>query len=193
MINTEEFRDLIRDIVREELGNRSRFKIGTVASSDGRPTIIFAGENEPSEKQYSYLAGYTPFEGDRVLLARMGSTYVVLGKIDQGQEPMSGSNENGHWVRYPDGTQICWVQGYSIDGDMMASGNIYRSETSRWTFPKPFINELDISVTGTVNSYVRWFDVGGRPSTTSASVLQFGTGGGSTFTMNIMAIGKWKE
>lgn len=81
MIDKIEFRGLIKDIVHEEIGDRNRFKIGTIASVDGKPTIRFAGEIQPSEKGYSYLGSYTPVVGDRVLLARVKSTYVILDRI----------------------------------------------------------------------------------------------------------------
>ena len=81
MIDGDEFVDRIKDIVREELSDQARFKIGTIASTDGKPTVKFAGEDEPSGKGYSYLAGYTPTEGDRVLLVRVKGTYVILDKL----------------------------------------------------------------------------------------------------------------
>lgn len=50
------------------------FETGTVK-------IQFYGEDTPSEKEYSYLASYTPATGDTVLLIPMAETYIVLGKI----------------------------------------------------------------------------------------------------------------
>lgn len=81
MISSSDFKNLVREIVRQELGDRTRFKIGTIASVDGKPTVIFAGESTPSQKGYSYLASYTPAVGDRVLLVKIGGTYVILDKL----------------------------------------------------------------------------------------------------------------
>jgi hypothetical protein len=50
------------------------FETGTVK-------IQFYGEDTPSEKEYSYLASYTPATGDTVLMIPMAETYIVLGKI----------------------------------------------------------------------------------------------------------------
>ncbi len=47
----------------------------------GTVKIQFYGEDTPSEKEYSYLASYTPSIGDTVLLIPMAETYIVLGKI----------------------------------------------------------------------------------------------------------------
>ncbi|MBU9724118.1 MULTISPECIES: hypothetical protein [Bacillaceae] len=76
-----DFKGLIKDIVKEETQKQARFKIGTVANIDDKPTIIFSGEENPSEKGYSYLGSYTPTVGDRVLLVRVKSTYVILDKL----------------------------------------------------------------------------------------------------------------
>lgn len=81
MINKSEFRDLIQDIVRDEIADQARFRIATVASADGKPTVTFAGEDKPSGKGYSFLNGYTPSEGDRVLMVRVKGTYVILDKL----------------------------------------------------------------------------------------------------------------
>ena len=81
MINTQEFKNIIKEIIREELSNQPGYKIGTIASTNGKPTVTFAGEDQPSQKGYSYLASYTPAVGDRVLLVKIGGTYVILDKL----------------------------------------------------------------------------------------------------------------
>ncbi len=60
----------------------SVFRIATVKSVSGTTAKLkFDGETQQSEKTYSRLASYSPAAGDRVLLARTGATYVILGKI----------------------------------------------------------------------------------------------------------------
>lgn len=44
-------------------------------------TLMIDGENEPTQKKYSYLNSYNPETGDRVLVADVGDSYVVLGAI----------------------------------------------------------------------------------------------------------------
>jgi hypothetical protein len=46
-----------------------------------RPYIRFYGENTASQKPYKYLQSYTPVAGDKVLVARVAKTYVILGKV----------------------------------------------------------------------------------------------------------------
>ncbi|MFP5109626.1 hypothetical protein ACSU6B_23150 [Neobacillus sp. C211] len=58
------------------------FKLGQIDSTyiSGRPRIVFEGESQASLKAYPYLSSYTPKAGDVVLLARVGNSYIVLGK-----------------------------------------------------------------------------------------------------------------
>lgn len=66
-----------------QVSQQNPIKIGAVTAlfANDSPQITFDGETTASEKQYAYLASYTPTVGDRVLLAIISGTYVVLGKI----------------------------------------------------------------------------------------------------------------
>lgn len=59
------------------------FRLGKIdpAHTTGRPKIVFDGEITASGKQYPYLASYTPAASDRVILALVSGSYIVLGKI----------------------------------------------------------------------------------------------------------------
>ena len=43
--------------------------------------LRFDGESAGSTKRYKRLSTYTPATGDRVLLAKVSGTYVILGKV----------------------------------------------------------------------------------------------------------------
>lgn len=58
------------------------YRMAVVDSVTGnRPYIRFYGETTASQKPYKYLSSYTPVAGDKVLLARVAKTYVILGKV----------------------------------------------------------------------------------------------------------------
>ena len=44
-------------------------------------TLTIDGEDAPTQKKYAYLKSYNPNTGDRVLIADVGDSYVVLGAI----------------------------------------------------------------------------------------------------------------
>ena len=80
MDETADFLEDIRDYVEEEA---PKHVIGTIDSaySSGRPRVLFDGETVLGGKTYAYLASYTPVASHRVLLAPVGTGFVVLGRI----------------------------------------------------------------------------------------------------------------
>ncbi|MDB1980078.1 hypothetical protein PMZ73_21055 [[Clostridium] symbiosum] len=78
--------DNSKDKIREErefFGRDSEsFRMAEVAAlSGGRPIVKFYGETKNSQKAYKYLSGYSPVVGDKVIMAKIGGTYVILGKV----------------------------------------------------------------------------------------------------------------
>lgn len=60
----------------------SNYKLATVTSTSGGVSVQFDGETTPSAKKYKRLASYSsPTVNDRVLLIKVGGTYVIIGKV----------------------------------------------------------------------------------------------------------------
>ena len=78
MITEEKFLEITRGQEKEAV-----FRLGKIdpSYSSGRPKIVFDGETTASTKQYPYLAPYAPTAGDRVLLAKVAGSYVIMGKV----------------------------------------------------------------------------------------------------------------
>ena len=64
-------------------GKKPVFRLGAIPSDyvSGRPAIIFDGETVATTRTYPYLSSYTPAADDRVLLAMVGNSGVILGKV----------------------------------------------------------------------------------------------------------------
>lgn len=60
-------------------------RIGTIKSntSGSGVTVQIDGESSATTKKYTYLSSYTPAVNDRVLIAEVGGSYVILGKIQK--------------------------------------------------------------------------------------------------------------
>lgn len=80
MIKPQNLIDIIKDIINQER-QPEPYRLGNVASTDGR--ITFDGEQSAGLKKYKRLSSYSPTIGDRVLLARVKGSYVILGKLDR--------------------------------------------------------------------------------------------------------------
>ena len=103
----------------------------------------------------------------------------------------SGSNANGSYIKFDDGTLICHrVYSSSIDGSSVVD-LMYQSAAVSWTFPHAFIN-TNIAVSGSsnaVNGYI------GNLSGLSISGVTFRVISTRTFTgrdSRLIAIGRWK-
>ena len=59
--------------------------LGTIKSntSGSGVTVQIDGESSATTKKYAYLSSYTPAVNDRVLIAEVGGSYVILGKIQK--------------------------------------------------------------------------------------------------------------
>lgn len=117
--------------------------------------------------------------------------------------PERGSNSNGEYVRFADGTQICT---HTLDlgpRDAVGSGtysNPYRTQTPNWTFPAAFIDSnVQFNATAFVDSVgaaQRVAFVGARAITsTVVNQVQGYTGsdasGNASITAAMVAIGRW--
>lgn len=109
----------------------------------------------------------------------------------------SGSNENGNYVKFSDGTMICYlittVTDQAIDNQY---GSLYQS-TRRWYFPARF-KDNNISVVcglfqwGTSAS---WGTINEFPSSDSVSLRVIDIiqrSAGTECKIQAIAIGKWK-
>lgn len=85
-------------------------------------------------------------------------TVAQVGGIPTGQVVERGSNANGEYVRFADGTQICTFRGFS------------GVNSGTWTYPAAFISDASISMfveASTVGANV--FSCLGMPSLSSAT------------------------
>lgn len=113
----------------------------------------------------------------------------------------SGSNDNGNYVKFSDGTMICtYVYDLTSDNDFSVQyGNIYypASGAKNWIFPKPF-TELH-SVNGSAQLSGGIGGVGFNSNTISTTTVQFYiysmvkyNFGSKKVYAYLTAIGKWK-
>jgi len=80
-LDATQFIELVRDITDD--GSRDTFALGTIPATyaSGLPEVRFDSESVASIKLRPYLASYVPAANDRVLMARVGNGWVILGKV----------------------------------------------------------------------------------------------------------------
>lgn len=130
--------------------------------------------------------------GPVVLAYRSGN---VLGTVSQsGGTPTGavierGSNANGEYVRYADGTQVCWGTVASAAATT-ASGPLFTSGSNGWTFPVAFISAPNVTASASISAS---FANAVGPTTTAVSLIRFCTvtDAVTTRTISAIAVGRW--
>lgn len=116
------------------------------------------------------------------------SSYVKSGDV-LANVMVWGNNNNGRWIRFYDGTQICWLSGLTSSGSInLTSGGLYRSGNISWTFPKSFSS--NVAIFGTTTLWSTWA-TSNEQSNTTGTFVQWSTGSRGRVAMSVMAIGRW--
>lgn len=117
--------------------------------------------------------------------------------LSRGYVQESGSNANGSYIKFSDGTMICYlnitVTDQAIDTQYDTTSLYFGRRT--WTFPVAFIKAPNVSC-----GQFRWGTGGSWGSTTGASKTiayligydMYSRASGTKTTISAIAIGKWK-
>lgn len=121
----------------------------------------------------------------------------ILGTVSQsGGVPTGaiierGSNANGSYVRFADGTQIC-THAFSQDSTVTTTmGSVFYG-TNSWTFPATFVGQPSCAVSGTTPGQTPWIN----PYSTSGSSVGYYiyapiSVSSSSYAIRALAIGRW--
>ena len=123
-------------------------------------------------------------------------TTVDLTKVDHNQRIVeSGSNSNGNWTKFADGTMICTVTKQTNDELTYPWGQLFRTGSTRWVYPVPFLTVPQISAFPASGASYTWVSIGQSASLNSG--CDFGVFSADKRTgvkpfVSVTAIGRWK-
>lgn len=125
-------------------------------------------------------------------VAAIVGTVTQSGGVPTGAIVERGSSSNGEYVKYADGTQICWMaRTDTVAIDQSATGVFYSTSTG-WTYPAAFASTPAVVVSGRRSSGITWVVVG---SPTASSVLYNHVAAQSQGSLGasvaLIAIGRW--
>ena len=106
-----------------------------------------------------------------------------------------GRNENGNWIRFNFGLQVCFAFMPELQGTTIgtAMGSLYRSGDITWTYPKPFSHFFYANGSTSGQSWVVADVAVGRNNTNSMRFrLLRATKGVADRDVWFYAIGRWK-
>ena len=183
-----------------EIGLAGTTDMSIKVSSDGagwlEALVIDAATGLPSGEM---IQG-SPTDTTSGRLARADYAYSpgnLLGIVEQssgvptGAVIEHGSNSNGCYTRFADGTQICWIAyGPNMNANF-ADGNVFRTGLPQtWTFPAAFLN-TNMSISATADLGARWVTAKIN-SAASCNLAQFSAASSATLVnTRAFAIGRW--
>lgn len=148
---------------------------------------VFDYRNLPS----SYFTGWTISDTSY----STGSAALWLGYADEANKVVGyGYNSNGMYIKFGNGTLICWFEGIHNNSTDTPTGSVWKSGTLNfWTFPHAFATTPSVNITaGFDSSAVIW------TSTTQISnsgvgywYVSSGNYGATNFRVSRVAVGRW--
>jgi hypothetical protein len=104
-----------------------------------------------------------------------------------------GSNANGEWVRFADGTQICYGTSTTRVTTSTAFGNIFRSSGAAATFPAVFSAVPSVApIAGNSTANVCWAGIDSASSTTATGLIYIlAAASDGEAARQYIAIGRW--
>lgn len=131
----------------------------------------------------SLNANWTSLDGKLVDRSGWVDTVSETSGVPTGGIIERGSDANGEYVRYADGTQECWINLFTTASSAAAT----------WTFPAAFLDNTKVSVQATnAETTLRHFSVTTITQTT-ANIRSWDNSGSEAVTpqCRLHAIGRW--
>lgn len=153
---------------------------GRVAAGDGPPGDLTAAEAWSVLGEAPVVNAYAR---SNILGAVSQSGGVPTGAIIE-----SGTNANGEYVKFADGTMIAWAT-VSVPGPTGPSGSIFMGASAPVTFPAAFVGS--VSTSASIYTLGVWAGIF-EPSPTGCAVRAFcGVSVAGTQDGRWIAIGRW--
>lgn len=107
----------------------------------------------------------------------------------------SGSNANGEYTQYADGTLICRKVALMTTNVNTAVGSLFRNQSEVWTFPVPFVGSPPATSREVMTQIAYgWSSMGS--DTTTITRLTYCVMSATSYAyapyVNLLAIGRWK-
>ena len=105
----------------------------------------------------------------------------------------SGSNSNGNWVKFYDGTMFAYKSTTYYADITRSAGSLYYGYGASWTFPVAFIGEPIVSITLN-DSIMLSTNANGITSTNVSAVCiySYKSASGYMVKYDMIAVGRWK-
>ena len=144
-------------------------------------------------KVYPDLENQTVPDYERKQEDRIENAFDNVASEFDATKITSGSNSDGYWTKFPDGTMICRYMGEVTATIDVPWGNLYREDLGRsHSFAQPFVGKPFCKVSsysgGASDAYIS----GLKNNSTTFRFIKGNVETQATITYGILAIGRWK-
>lgn len=169
--------------------------IARYSATNIHQTCVYVGASGAHSRLYH--RSYNEAASSWLPWSMVFNQYSLVGTVSQSAGVVTGAgiergtNANGYYTRFADGTQICWVKiaPSAAIGTAFLGG--YKSADFNWTFPASFVGTPVVSGAPEGNSaFSMGFNTSGASSTKvyfTAITSQAATG----LTGSLLAVGRW--
>lgn len=123
---------------------------------------------------------------------RIKKVSQVAGLIDAVE---TGSNANGNWIKYSDGTMICYKEVFAQNVVITTAwGSLYEGQFALGDWPQTFIEKPNVQVTNASGAgfFIESFTSEVGLTTIGTLLVARATSATTNCRVNILGIGKWK-
>ena len=139
-----------------------------------------------------YNLGTTTWTAWRAVGAPQLGTVFMTSGIPSGANFEYGSNANGSYLKYADGTMVCWHETAAFAATTTAAGSGFQSSSgTTWTFPAAFSAAPVVTASGEFSSVSRSWITLSSVSATVATMFSHGFVSGGIASAHVIAIGRW--
>ena len=105
----------------------------------------------------------------------------------------SGNNENGYYLKFDDGTMVCYKTSLTTLTTAGGTTPLFKSPPEAWTYPASFINIPTVTVSPVRSAGSVWVgNAAGIYTAYANGFFLYGETNASAGTLSFMAIGRWK-
>jgi len=146
-----------------------------------------------SADTYSYMS---PMEGSKQLSTdSIESASLDFNLVNRGIIVETGNNSNGYYVKYGDGTLVCYWTMSAMGPINIAWGSLFITAQKKWNFPYLFVNPPYVGVRELMGVGNTWGILGDIATTNDGTWFKMATSSKQdTITpwVSLFAIGRWK-
>ena len=182
-----------------QTGFSGRAEMGTAGSDDWSIKVSADGASWTEALRIAAATGVPDLRAGTTIDGAVAFHRAnILGAVSQsGGTPTGalierGSNGNGAYTRFADGTQIC-AHELEVDPPNTASGGVYQGASpTTWVFPASFASGTLPTVSATDTNIGGLWSANYVGGSGAASIrAQFGTSKNAVPTMAVLAVGRW--